>query len=129
MDYEVVSELAGKMATGALVIDVVAIEDASLDKNLATTKALCRLVGRWQQAFEALGLTTRLVMGDVWQRVILAGLAASSSPRDLRKQAAQTWAKATFREALGEDEAGAAGIATYELRQRALRRRAAGDAD
>jgi Holliday junction resolvasome RuvABC endonuclease subunit len=123
VDYEVVSEFAGKMATGALTIDVVVIEDAYLGVNVDTLKALSRLVGRWQQAFEVLGLSTRLVMADVWQRGVLKGLMSTSTAREGRKRAAQIWAKATFAEALGEDEADAVGIATFEIRQRAFARR------
>ena len=123
-DADVVSEFAGKMATGPLTIHTVVIEDAYLAENVDTLKALCRLVGRWQQAFEVLGLRTRLVMADVWQRGILLGLIGARSEREERKRAAQLWAKATFGEVLHSDEADAAGIATWQIRQRAFAARA-----
>jgi hypothetical protein len=130
VDAEVVAEFSGRMATGPLTIHTVVIEDGyPLETNVDTLKALCRLVGRWQQAFEALGVSTRLVREDVWQSAILLGLGGSSSPRAERKKAAQAWATVTFRETLGEDEADAAGVATYELRQRALRKRAMAGGD
>lgn len=125
VDWEVVSEFSGRMAHGQpIAIDVVVIEDAYLDKNVDTVKALSRLVGRWQQAFEALGVTTRLVMADVWQRAILTGLITGAANRQARKKAAQIWAKATYHKALSEDEADAAALATFEMRQRRFNRRA-----
>lgn len=126
VDADVVSEFAGKMATAGPTIDVVVIEDAYLDKNVDTLKALSRLVGRWQQAFEGLGLDTRLVMADVWQRGTLTGLITGKSVRETRKAAAVMWARATFGVVLGEDAADAAGLATWELRQRAFRQRISG---
>jgi hypothetical protein len=128
VDHEVVGEFAGRMATASLTIDVVVIEDAYLDKNVDTVKVLSRLVGRWQQAFEGLGLETQLVMADVWQRGILAGplMPAVGATRATRKKAAKIWAQATFGESLDENEADAAGLATYGLRHRVFRRRAAG---
>jgi hypothetical protein len=120
VDHEVVSEFAGKMATGKLAIDTVVIEDVYLGDNVDGLKALCRLVGRWQQAFEGLGLETRLLMKDVWQRGVLAGLVSSGSPRESRRKAVSLWAKATFAEALGSEQGDAAGLATFEIRRRAF---------
>jgi Holliday junction resolvasome RuvABC endonuclease subunit len=125
VDHEVVNEFAGRIAMGALTVDVVVIEDVYMDKNVDTVKVLSRLVGRWQQAFEALGLSTRLVMADIWQRGMLTGLIAAGTKRDGRKKAAKLWAQATFAETLDENEADAAGIATWEIRQRAFAERAA----
>jgi hypothetical protein len=119
----VVTEFSGQMATRGPTIEVVAIEDAYLGENVDTLKTLARLVGRWQQAFEALGLETRLVMADVWQRGILMGLISRTSGREARKKAAAVWARATFGTILGPDEADAAGLATWELRQRGFARR------
>jgi Holliday junction resolvasome RuvABC endonuclease subunit len=124
VDGEVVGDFAGRMAHGQR-IDVVVIEDAYLDTNVDTVKKLSRLVGRWQQAFETLGLETTLVMGSVWQRQILSGLIGLTSPREARKKAAKLWARATFHEALGEDEADAAGLATWGARQRSFAARVA----
>lgn len=117
VDHEVVEEFSGRMAMSGPTIDVVVIEDAYLDKNVDTVKVLSRLVGRWQQAFEALGLATRLVMADVWQRGILSGLITPKTHRDGRKKAAKLWAQATFGEALDENEADGAAMATFELRR------------
>jgi Holliday junction resolvasome RuvABC endonuclease subunit len=124
-DAEVVGGFAHRMATGQLAINVVVIEDAYLDKNVDTVKSLSRLVGRWQQAFEVLGLRTRLVMADVWQRGLLTGLITGKTEREGRKRAAQIWAKATFGEALHTDEADAVGLAVWQLRQRAFTERVA----
>lgn len=124
VDGEVVGEFAGRMATGSLTIDVVVIEDCYLDeterRNVDTLKVLARLVGRWQQAFEALGLSTTLVMADVWQRFLLTGLMPRQAKREARKAAAKTWARATFKEALGSDESDAVGLAVYWVRKRAF---------
>lgn len=124
-DAEVVGAFAHKMATGQLAIDVVAIEDTYLGENVDTLKSLSRLVGRWQQAFESLGLKTRLVMADVWQKGILMGLITGKTDREGRKRAAQIWAKATFGEALHTDEADAVGLGAWLLRQRAFTQRVA----
>lgn len=126
-DAEVVGGFAHKMATGPLGPDIkmVVIEDAYLDMNVDTLKSLSRLVGRWQQAFEVLGLRTRLVMADVWQRGLLTGLITGKTERDGRKRAAQIWAHATFGEALHTDEADAVGLAVWQLRQRAFAQRIA----
>jgi hypothetical protein len=123
VDHDVVNEFAGRIAMGKLRIDVVVIEDVYLDKNVDVVKALSRLVGRWQQAFEPMGLSTRLVMADVWQKGVLLGLIAPGTDRDGRKKAAKLWAQATFAEALDENEADATGIATWEIRQRAFAER------
>jgi Holliday junction resolvasome RuvABC endonuclease subunit len=123
-DADVVNEFAGRMATGPRTINLVVIEDAYLGENVDTLKSLSRLVGRWQQAFEALGLKTRLVMADVWQRGLLTGLITAKTERDGRKKAAQLWAQATFGEALHTDEADAVGLGVWVLRQRAFAKRA-----
>lgn len=122
-DADVVNEFAGRMATGPLSINVVAVEDAYLGENVDTLKALSRLVGRWQQSFEVLGLKTRLVMADVWQKGILMGLITGKTEREGRKRAAQIWAQATFGEALHTDEADAVGLGAWVLRQRAFAKR------
>ena len=124
-DAEVVGGFAHKMATGPLTIGMVVIEDAYLDQNVDTLKSLSRLVGRWQQAFEVLGLRTRLVMADVWQRGLLTGLISGKTEREGRKRAAQIWAHATFGEALHTDEADAVGLAVWQLRHRAHAQRVA----
>jgi hypothetical protein len=118
VNHEVVSEFAGRMAMGKLTVDVAVIEDAHAGEKVDTLKALCRLVGRWQQAFEVLGIETRLLMADVWQKGLLTGLINSGTEREVRRRAAQLWAKATFGEALGTDAADAAGLATFEIRRR-----------
>lgn len=120
VDHEVVSEFAGKMATGKLTIDMVVIKDAYLGEHVDTLKSLCRLMGRWQQAFESLGIETRLLMEDVWQRGVLTGLISSGSIQDARRKAVQVWAKENFAVALGSDEGDAAGLATFEIRRRAF---------
>jgi Holliday junction resolvasome RuvABC endonuclease subunit len=124
VDHEVVGEFAGRILMSAPTVTVVAIEDAYLDKNVLTVKVLSRLVGRWQQAFEAYGLATRLVMAEVWQQGVLGGLIGRGTDRAGRKKAAKIWAQATFSEALDENEADAAALATYEIRQRAFAQRA-----
>lgn len=120
VDHDVVNEFSGRIAMGTLPVDVVVIEDVYLDKNVDTVKVLSRLVGRWQQAFEPMGIATRLVMADVWQKGVLLGLITPRTDRDGRKKAAKIWAQATFAEALDEDEADASAIATWEIRQRAF---------
>jgi len=124
VDADVVTEFSGQVVHRCPSIDVVAIEDAYYGENVGTTKALSRLVGRWQQAFEGLGLETKLVMADVWQRGILTGLITPKSGREARKAAAAIWVRSTFGTALGADEADAAGLATWELRQRRFAQRA-----
>jgi hypothetical protein len=121
VDADVVADFAGKIANGKLSIDSVVIEDAFVDTNMPTTMSLCRLVGRWQQAFEVLGFETRTVLASVWQRGILTGFITGDTEREGRKKAAQLWARATFGVALPQDEADAAGISTWEIRQRAFR--------
>lgn len=125
VDADLVSDFAGKIANGKLAVDSVVIEDAHIDKNIDTTKSLSRLVGRWQQAFEVLGFETRIVMADVWQRGILTGLITSKTELEGRRKASQLWAKATLGVVLASEEADAAGLATWEVRQRAFREKSA----
>jgi hypothetical protein len=124
VDADVVTEFSGQIVHRGPAVDVVAIEDCYLDQNVDTVKILSRLVGRWQQAFEALGLETHLVLADTWQRGILTGLMGPRSNREARKRAAAVWARATFGTVLEADEADAAGLATWELRQRRFAMRA-----
>jgi Holliday junction resolvasome RuvABC endonuclease subunit len=125
VDHEIVNEFSSRIVMCGPTVDVVVIEDAYLDENVLTVKVLSRLVGRWQQAFEALGLGTRLVMATVWQSGILKGLIGAGTDRIGRKKAAKIWSNATFGEVLNENEADATGIAVWEIRQRAFAERAA----
>jgi Holliday junction resolvasome RuvABC endonuclease subunit len=101
--------------------DVVVIELPYLDKNPVTLRTLAMLAGRFQQAFEAAGIPTELLMATQWQRKIL-GRFGGKKREDLKK-AAVLWARATFGEVLTTDEADAAGIATCVLRERAFANR------
>jgi Holliday junction resolvasome RuvABC endonuclease subunit len=105
--------------------DLVALELGYLDKNVATLMVLCRFVGRFEQACEAMGKHPQLIQATVWQRSLLRGLAGPMAKREELKRAAVMWARATFREVLGEDEADASAIATHVLRTTAMAERIA----
>ncbi len=119
-DPATVHKFANDVMVGPKRIERVAIEDCYLEKNVDTLKKLARLTGRWQQEFETRGLLTELVMADVWQRGVLRGLIASSSPRAARKAAAQKWVKWTYTMSVEPDEADAICLATWMLRARLL---------
>lgn len=101
--------------------DVVVIELPYLDKNPVTLRTLAMLAGRFQQAFEAAGIPTELLMATQWQRKIL-GRFGGNKREDLKK-AVVLWARATFGVVLTTDEADAAGIAMCVLRERTFRAR------
>lgn len=104
--------------------DLVAIEAPFVRLNPATGLALATLLGRWLQEWERRGVRTTTVLASTWQSALLTGLIDRRSDRATRKAAAQRWARATFGVELPEDEADAAGIASWAIR-RALGRRAA----
>jgi len=85
---------------------------------------LATLLGRWLQEWERRGVPTVTVLASTWQIALLAGLIDRRSDRAARKAAAQRWALATYGAELGQDEADAAGIAAWGLRQRWTRRAA-----
>lgn len=124
-DAAVVHKFAADVTTKATApLALVAIEDCYLEKNVDTLKKLARLTGRWQQEFETRGLSTSLVMADVWQRGILRGLITDGAPRAARKAAAQKWVNWTHKVAVAPDEADAICLATWALRVRLLLSRA-----
>lgn len=97
--------------------DVVAIEAPFVRANPATGLALATLLGRWLQEWERRGARTTTVLASTWQIGLLAGFIDRRSDRAARKAAAQQWARATFGVNLPEDEADAAGIASWTLRR------------
>lgn len=102
-------------------IDEVAIEDnylaAGEQANVVTLKCLARLAGRWEQAFEARGIRTVLVMAQKWQTGLLGGaLMGPTANRATRKKAAGLWVKATFGVTPGEDACDGIGLAAYRAR-------------
>lgn len=125
VDGDVVSEFAGRVHASNVAVDMVVVEDLYFAKDANMVKKLARLTGRWQQAFEVLGFSTKLVMASAWQKSLLSGLMnAGSSDRNARKKACQLWVKATFGAELPVDEADAVGLAVYELRRSAFTKRA-----
>ncbi len=116
VDGTVVAEFVQRVMSGPRPT-MAAIEDAYLDKNVQVVKVLSRLVGRWQQELDRVGLPHRLVMGSVWQRAVLRGLIGQTTKRAERKRAAKLWVKATFRLSVTEDEADAVALATWVSRQ------------
>lgn len=121
---EVIQAFATRMATRKRPPDLVAIEDGFLGKNVVTLKSLCYLVGRWQQAFESMGVETITRMADRWQRGLLGRDLGGTGNRESRKKAAAIWTKAWFKQTLDEDAADAACLATWELRQHVFTNRA-----
>lgn len=116
--------------TARFVIDVAAIEDNYLaqgeQENVVTLKALARLCGRWEQAWEARGVATMLVLAQRWQVGLLAGLCGPRSDRKTRKAASAMWCRATFGVTPSEDASDAIGLATWVARQESFRARLAG---
>lgn len=115
---DIIQTFATNMATRRRAPDIVVIEDCYLDKNVQTLKALARLTGRWQQAFESMGLRTRLCMADVWQKRMLGQMGGAG--RASRKKAAMTWCRAWFKAELDPDAADAACMAAWECRRSLL---------
>jgi Holliday junction resolvasome RuvABC endonuclease subunit len=114
------------MAVGRFKPDVVVIEDAYLDKNVQTVKFLSRLAGHWEHAFGVRGVHTELVLADVWQQGVLAGLISRSSNRAERKYAAGLWVSRTFRGLkVDVDTADAIGMAMFVARRDAFAARVA----
>lgn len=107
-------------------VDAIAIESPYIGVNAGTGLALAMLAGRWAQEFERRGVEVQGVLATVWQMGVLAGLISRHSGRDDRKRAAQLWARATFGAALAEDEADAAGLASFVARSRAFAGRCTG---
>jgi hypothetical protein len=110
-------------------VDLVAIEDNYLDTNpekanVATLKALARIVGRWEQVWEARKVKTVLVPAQRWQTGLLAGLMGPRANRDTRKRAAGLWVKATFGLELDQDACDGVCLAVWVARQRAFEARA-----
>jgi hypothetical protein len=118
-------EVAVVDLVGGTLPDLVAIEAPFIGQNVTTGLTLATLLGRWLQALEIRGVPTTTVTANVWQIGILTGLITQRSRRAERKAAACGWSKATFGVALSEDEADAAGIATWALRHARLAQRAA----
>lgn len=115
-------ERFAECVTGRHRIDAVAIEDNYLGAegkgNPVTMKALARMVGRWQQAFEVRGVETCLVLPQVWQSAVLKGFMHARSDRATRKKAAKIWARGMFHVSATEDECDAIVLATFEARRR-----------
>jgi Holliday junction resolvasome RuvABC endonuclease subunit len=104
-------------------VTLVAIEEPYLGLNPKTHAMLCRWAGRWEMACELAGLRHRLVRASIWQQGILAGLIHRRSPRVACKLAAQRWVELTFGLITSEDEADAIAMATWQIRQLALKQR------
>ena len=108
-------------------VSAVAIEEPFLHENVQTLLVLAANMGAWVQAFGRHRLEAETIKADVWQLGILRGLIENRTKREGRKLAAQRWAMATFglMKPLSEDEADAAGLATWCARKRAFAARAA----
>jgi hypothetical protein len=115
----------GVGALARLQPDLVAVETPYVGRSAGAALDLATLVGRWLQGWEMRTYPTVTVTASIWQLEILSGLLNQRSKRATRKQAARQWARATFGVELGEDEADAAGIATWALRRALLAQRAA----
>lgn len=89
----------------------VGLEEPYLDKSPKTFKVLALLVGRFQQAFESVGIVPVLVPAQTWQTAVLGQFGGKR--REDRKKAALIWAKAMFGLELSQDAADAAGLAYY----------------
>jgi Holliday junction resolvasome RuvABC endonuclease subunit len=125
---EVIEDFARQILARVGTIDVVGIEDNYLDTNedkanVVTLKALARMVGRWEQAWEAIGVDTVLVNPQKWAAGILTGLIGPRANRQARKKASGLWVKATFGLTPQEDEGDGIAIATFLARSRAFARR------
>jgi len=107
----------------AMKPDLVAVEAPYVRLNAATGLTLAVLLGRWLQAWERRGVATATVLASTWQIQILGGLVDRRSDRATRKRAARLWTRSTFAVELGEDEADAAGIATWAARRAVMDQR------
>lgn len=112
-------------------LDLAVIEDAYVahgDKaNVATTKTLCRLIGRWEMALALRAVPFEIMMADTWQRDILSGLAiVTGSKRAQRKIAAVRWVRATYGVTVSQDEADAIALATHVSRRESFKARVRG---
>jgi hypothetical protein len=96
-------------------VTAVGLEEPYLDvgekRNPLSFKTLCRLVGRFEQAFDRFGIPTVLVPAQTWQTAVLGRFGGKK--REDRKKAARIWAKAMFGQHLNQDAADAAGLAYY----------------
>lgn len=115
------------MTTTWPTIDLVAVEDAYLDKNPKTLKVLCRIQGRWLQEFERAGIRCTLVDASTWQIGMLRGLIQRASPRKDRKKAAILWARRLLGAAVTSDEADALCLATWAARTEVIKPAASRD--
>ena len=107
---------------GQLQPSIVAVECPWLGKDPHALEVLARLCGRFEQAFEAAGARVIVVKAQQWQCAALSGLMNRTSKRVQRKRAAKLWCRATFGVDLCEDEADAACIATWAIRQAQAKR-------
>jgi len=124
---EVIEDFARRILARVDAIDLVGIEDNYLDTNedkanVVTLKALARLAGRFEQAFEALGVETVLVNPQRWAVGILSGLISPRSTREARKAASTLWVRSTFKLVVGHDTADGVAIATYVARSKSFSR-------
>jgi Holliday junction resolvasome RuvABC endonuclease subunit len=125
-DGMAVAELAGRVVN-AHAIELVAIEDNFLGKNPATLKVMARIVGRWQQAFEPLGVDTDLIEPSRW-RSVLRGFIQPGAQRAACKDAAQRFARMVLgAKDLGTDAAEAACLAVFAARRAAFAARVKSD--
>lgn len=117
-----VNHLAGEIALRYRP-GLVAIEDNFLGSgpkmNVDTVKALSRLVGRWELALAERGIAYEIMMPEVWQRGVLAGLVQwrPHPKRAQLKEAAKKFARLAHRVTCTEDEADAIGLATHIARR------------
>ena len=103
-------------------VALVAIELPWLGDNPHTLEVLARLCGQWEHACAMRGLDCVLVRPQQWGTSILSGLITTHSKRAQRKRAAKMWCKATFGVDLPEDEADAACLSTWAIRQAQAKR-------
>lgn len=118
--WEEVDALASRVVHGDNPPDLVAIEDNFLGVDPNAMKVISRIVGRWLQAFEPLGIDAVLVMASTWQAALLKGLMAHRAQRAERKRAAAQWVQANCGVDLKGDEADAVCLACYAARAKAV---------
>lgn len=113
-----VDELAGA-GPQVIALERPFVKPASRGGNPHSGLELAELLGRFRQAFEMLGAATLTVLASTWQPAILG--VDRWANRETRKAAAVAWARRELGAELSEDEADAAAIAAWAIRQRSGR--------
>jgi Holliday junction resolvasome RuvABC endonuclease subunit len=110
-----IEDLVDHLST--LPLTSAALEAPYLDKNVATTITLARLVGRWEQELDRRKVPTVLVKAAEWQMGLLRGFISHATTRPARKRAAQLWVRTMYKLRVSEDEADALALATWHAKK------------